>query len=139
MRAVLVFCLSTLPAMADSVVATRTIPARATVQAADVTLVSADIPGALTDARLAIGQEARVAIYAGRPINAASLTQAALVERNQIVRLRVSVGGLFIETEGRALSRAALGEAVRVMNLSSHAALTGRVADDGSVIIEPKG
>lgn len=139
MRAWVFALLAASPAMADSLVATHTLPARATLTAADVALVAADIPGALGDPALALGQETRVAIYAGRPITAAALTPAAVVERNQIVRLRVATGGLFIETEGRALARAAPGQEVRVMNLSSHAGLTGRVLADGSVIIQPKG
>ena len=42
-------------------------------------------------------------------------------------------GPLRIATEGRALDRAAAGEAVRVMNLASRQTVTGTVAPDGSI------
>jgi flagella basal body P-ring formation protein FlgA len=55
-------------ASADSLVATRTIRAQSVIEADDVTLVAAEIPNALALAADAVGLEARVAIYAGRPI-----------------------------------------------------------------------
>ena len=64
--------------LADSLVATRVIRPQETLVADAVTLVSADIPGALTDPMQAIGQEARVAIYPGRAILAEHLGAAAL-------------------------------------------------------------
>jgi flagella basal body P-ring formation protein FlgA len=57
----------------------------------------------------------------------------ALVERNSIVRMNYSRGPLRIVTDGRALDRAAVGETVRVMNLSSKQTVTGTVAPDGSI------
>jgi flagellar basal body P-ring formation protein FlgA len=97
----LVFLLIPLPALADSLVATRTIRAQTNLTAEDVTAVAMDIPGALTDPAAAIGQEARKVIYAGKPILATDLGPSAIVERNQIIPLAYSAGGLSILTEGR--------------------------------------
>lgn len=133
---VLVLCLPG-PVCADSLVATRTIPAKATVVEADFALVQADIPGALTDADAAVGQEAKVTIYPGRPIRAADLGPPTLVDRNQIVGLRYSVAGLAILTEGRALDRGGLGDVIRVMNSGSRATVSGRIGADGTVNVGP--
>lgn len=123
------------PALADSLVATRVIAAHAVITAEDITLVAADLPGALGDPAAAIGQEARVAIYPGRAIRSADLGRAALVERNQIVALVYRTGALTILTEGRALNRGGPGDIIEVLNLASRSRVTGRIADDGSVTV----
>ena len=123
------------PAFADAVVTTRPVPARAVLTAADVTVVDAEIPDALRDAGAVIGQETRVALFAGRPLRAADLTAPARVDRNQIVPLHYRQGGLAIVTEGRALGRGAEGEVIPVMNLASRSTVQGRVTADGAVIV----
>lgn len=122
-----------LPTMADSLVATRVIRAQTLLSAADVTLVAANIPGALTALNSALGLEARVTLYPGRAIRAQDLGPPALVDRNQIVTLIYVAGGLGITTEGRALARGGLGDVIQVMNLSSRTVLVGRVANDGAI------
>ena len=91
--AVLTFLLPGMAA-ADSVVAVKTIPARSLISAEDLTLVDAEIPGALTELGPAIGKETRVAVYAGRPLRAQDIQPLALIERNQIVSLTYQSGGL---------------------------------------------
>lgn len=125
------------PALADSLVATRTIRAQAMLTADDITSVAMDIPGALTDPSAAIGQEARVAIYAGKPIKPEDLGPSAIIERNQTIPLAYIVGGLSIMTAGRALSRGGVGDVIDVMNLSSHAKVTGQIGADGVVRVGP--
>ncbi len=126
-----------LPALADSLVATRTIRAQTPITTEDITAVAAEIPGALTDPAQAIGQEARVVIYAGRPVLAADLGPAAIVLRNQIVPLAYAAGGLVILTEGRALARGGVGEVIDVMNMASRTRVRGRVGADGVVHVDP--
>lgn len=126
------------PALADSLVATRVIQAQTELTADDVTMVAMDIPGAISDAAAAIGQEARVAIYPGRPIRAADLGRAAMVERNQIVPLAYVAGGLTILTEGRALSRGGAGEVIEVMNLASRNTVSAVIGVDGVARVGPE-
>ncbi len=118
---------------AEALVATRPIPAGTVLSIEDMAVVSAKIPGALTAADLALGQEARRAIAAGRPIMADDIAPPARVERNQIVPLHYAAGTLSIVTEGRALDQGAEGQVIAVMNLSSRSRVTGRVMADGSV------
>ena len=120
------------PAWADAVIATRTIPARTILSRGDLSTQSGKPPDAQELATL-LGQEARVTLYAGRPVRAADLRPPAVVSRNQIVPLVFSVGGLHITAAGRALDRAGAGEVVRVMNLNSRATLFGLVLADGRI------
>jgi len=130
--------LAAAPAFADSLVAIRPIRALSVINADDVTLVEADIEGALSEVSAAVGLEARVVIYAGRPVRAADLGPPAIVERNQIVVLTYHAGGLAILTDGRALARGGVGDVIRVMNLTSRITVTGQIRIDGLVDVGPQ-
>ncbi|MDX8346416.1 flagellar basal body P-ring formation chaperone FlgA [Cognatiyoonia sp. IB215446] len=125
------------PTAADTVVATRTIPAQSLIMDGDVTVSSRDIPGVVSDPAQVIGMEARVALFAGRPIRPADVGFPAVVERNQIIPLYFQRGGLMISTEGRALGRAGPGDLVRVMNISSRSTVTARIGADGAGYVAP--
>lgn len=125
----------TSPALGDALVATRTIRARSLVSQDDLTLVSAEIPGALSDPADAVGLEARVSIYPGKPVRLDDLRPPTLVERNQLVSLVYLSGGLAISAEGRALARGSDGDEIRVMNLGSRNTVSGRIGPDGTVYV----
>ena len=133
-RVILLLALAA-PVSAESLVATRTIRAKSLVAAEDLALVSAELPGALSDPGLAVGLEARVAIYAGKPVRPGDLGPPTLVDRNQLVTLIFLSGGLAISTEGRALARGSEGDDIRVMNLGSRNTVTGRIGPDGAVYV----
>lgn len=135
MRVMLALLLAAQPAVADSLVATRTIRAQTLIGPEDVTLVAADLPGALADPALAVGLEARVAIYAGKAVRPGDLGPPTLVDRNQVVTLIYLSGGLAISTEGRALARGSEGDVIRIMNLGSRTTVSGRVGPDGAVYV----
>lgn len=128
----LLFVLLAQSAAADTVVAARTIPAQSLIGPEDLLLRDIDTPGSLADPTLAIGQEARVALYAGRPIRPGDIGPPAIVERNQIVPLVYRSGPLTIVTEGRALDRAGAGDLIRIMNVASRTTVSARIAEDGS-------
>lgn len=123
-------CLA-LPANAETVVAARTIPAQSVISAEDLAFQDGDLPGGESDPLLFVGMEARVALYAGRPINIADVGFPAIVDRNQIIPLIFQSNGLMISTEGRSLARAGPGEIIRVMNLASRTTVSARIGDDG--------
>lgn len=118
---------------AQSVQPVRAIRAQTVLEAADLTLADPTVPGALQAIELAVGQEAKVALYPGRAILESQIGAPALVERNAMVRMTFVDGPLRIVTEGRALDRAAAGEPVRVMNLASRQTVTGTVKPDGTI------
>lgn len=123
------------PALADSIIAARTIRAKAVVAAADLAVSPESVPGAIETLDDAVGLEARATIFAGRPLTAGDLTQPAVVERNGLVEMIYDQGGLTILAEGRALNRGAPGDRIRVMNLASRMTVTGTVAGPGRVSV----
>ncbi|WP_425084161.1 flagellar basal body P-ring formation chaperone FlgA [Ruegeria profundi] len=123
-------------ALAEIVVPTRTIRAKEIISPEDLETKPRDLPGAVTDANALVGQEARVALYPGRPIRAADVGPPALVDRNDLVVLVFSSQPLSITTEGRALGRGAVGDRIRVMNLSSRTTVTGRIRSDGQIEVK---
>lgn len=122
---------------AETVIANGTIRGQHMIGPNDVTLVDATTPGALDDLALAIGMEARVNLFPGRPIRPGDLRPPAIVERNDIVTLRFQHGGLLVITEGRAMDRAAEGEPLRVLNLSSRNTVTATATAPGLVTVGP--
>lgn len=123
------------PACADTVFANRTIRPETILVAADLVTRKGTTPGTVTRSDAAIGMEARVALFAGRPIRLDDIGPPALIDRNQIVTLRFARNGLAISTAGRALMRGGMGDIVRIMNLSSRATVWGQVQQDGAVLV----
>jgi flagella basal body P-ring formation protein FlgA len=132
-RTLVLSFLAVQPAVAASVAPVRPIRAQTMVLASDLELTGESLPGAVASIEAAVGREARVTLYPGRPILAEQLGPPAVVERNQVVRMNFSRGALAISAEGRALDRGGVGERVRVMNLASKQIVTGAVAADGSI------
>lgn len=132
----LLITLTAAPVCADIVVPVRTIRAKEVILPSDLRLDPSSPPGVVTSPMQLIGQEARVALYPGRPIQPGDVGPPALIERNDIVSLVFAQGGLRILAEGRALERGAAGETVRVMNLSSRATVSGQIQPDGSIEVK---
>lgn len=137
MRWLVLLLLTAAPTAAETLVATRTIRPPTVLTAADVAVLPSQVAGALASPVEAIGLEARVVLYGGRPIHATDLGPPAIVERNQPVLLRYDLTSLSIAVEGRALMRGGAGEVIRVMNVASRSTVPGRVAPDGSVRVPP--
>lgn len=118
-------------------VAARTLRAQTVITGADLAMSDDEVPGALTDPNLAIGLETRTAIYPQQPISAGDLGPPAVVERNQMLPLAYRDGGLSILTEGRALDRGAVGDTIRIMNITSKATLFAKLGADGVAYVQP--
>lgn len=119
-------------ALAESVLANRTIRAHEVIGPHDVVLHGTAIQGVAQQLSDVVGQEARVALYAGRPVRLADIGPPSVVERNEIIRLIYERHGLRIATEGRALDRAGPGDMIRVMNLSSRNTVTALIDESGA-------
>ena len=134
MRVLLALLLfAAVPVQADILVPVRTIRAKEIIAASDIASKPADVTGALTHPEQIVGQEARVVLYAGRPIRPGDVGPPAIISRNDLVTLVYLQGGLQIITEGRALGRGAPGEVIRAMNSASRTTITGRIRPDGSI------
>jgi len=140
MRLFLLLCIALVlspPVAAQTVVAARTIRAQSVLTPDDLRLIDDEHPGAFNAIEELVGLEARVALYAGRPIRPGEIGPQAIIERNQIVTLLFQQSGLEIIAEGRALGRAGANDWLRVMNLASRQTVSGRVRADGIIIVNP--
>jgi flagellar basal body P-ring formation protein FlgA len=137
--AVLLLCVLAPPGWAETVVATHTIRAQSVLTAADVQLAKGNTPGAFSAIEDVLGLEARVNLFAGRPVLSGDIGAPAVIDRNQLVRLTFQSGGLSITADGRSLGRAGVGEILRVMNLGSRQTVSGVVQVDGSVVVGSSG
>ena len=136
MRGLLIaLLLSAAPAAADVLVAARTIPAQTLIGPDDLVFARMDDSTGVDDPALLVGMEARVALYAGRPVRPGDVGLPAIVDRNEIIPLIYDAGGLFIATEGRALGRGGAGEVIRVMNLTSRNTVTAKIGNDGAAYV----
>lgn len=134
---VCLLCLLPALAGAETLVPKRTIRAQSIITAEDLAIAARDTPGALTRPDEAIGLEARVTLYANRPLRPDDLGPASIIDRNALVLLRYATGSLQIAAEGRALSRGGIGDVIRVMNLASKTSVSGQIRPDGSVAVGP--
>lgn len=134
-RLAILLSLAASQVFAETVFATRTIRSQAIITEADVMLKEGVLPGTVSALSDAVGREARVVLYAGRPILADDIAAPALIERNQTVTLIFNGAGLRISTDGRALERGAEGDTVRALNLSSRSTVNGIVTKDGHIEI----
>lgn len=133
LRLFIALLFSVQPVLAESVVPIRTIRANTLILYTDVGLKNLNRTDGFSRLEDVIGQEARVALYPGRPIRVGDIGPPAVIVRNQIVRLEFSGFGLHIATEGRALERGGAGDIIRLMNLNSRATLFGQIQANGTV------
>lgn len=120
---------------AETLVASRTLPARTIITETDITIAAGDTAGAATAITDVLGKETRATIYSGRPLFLSALSEPALIERNQFATLVYELGALTISAEGRAMERGAAGALVRVMNLSSRTIVQGTVQPDATISV----
>ncbi|WP_439110709.1 flagellar basal body P-ring formation chaperone FlgA [Lentibacter sp.] len=132
----LIWVLAT-PALADVIVPIHTIRPKAVLTESDLQIRPANVTGTLNNLADVVGMEARISLYAGRPIRATDLRPPAVIDRNQIVPLSYQSGTLTIMTEARALDRAAPGETIKAMNLSSRTTVHALVLPDGTLTVRP--
>ncbi|KIC40292.1 flagellar basal body P-ring biosynthesis protein FlgA [Ruegeria sp. ANG-R] len=132
----LILCLTPLATLAEITVPTRTIRAKEVIAASDLETKAGDVAGAVRNPEMLVGQEARVALYPGRPIRPADIGPPAIVDRNDLVTLVFDRVALSITAEGRALGRGAVGERIRVMNLASRTTVTGVIRPDGQIEVK---
>jgi flagella basal body P-ring formation protein FlgA len=93
----------------------------------------ADLPvGVLTDPAQAIGQSAKTALPADRPLRADMLRQTLVVKQGQSVKVVSGGAGFQVASEGRALNNGAAGEVVQV-RLASGQVISGIARGDGTI------
>jgi len=84
-----------------------------------------------------IGKTPRQAVRAGVPLRGFDLAQPVVIARGSQVTMIYENGRMHLSTQGRALGDGAVGDSLRVVNLSSSRTVEGRVEADGTVRIGP--
>jgi len=123
----------------DVPVLTRIVRRGEVITEADISWTQVDLTPAtqnlLHEASDVIGKAPRTSLRAGTPLRPADLMQPAIIKRGSIVTMIYSSGPLQLTAKGRALNDAALGEPIRVANLTSSRTVEGVASSDGSVRI----
>jgi len=86
-----------------------------------------------------LGMAAKRRLRAGAPVSREDLEQPKLIHRNQMVTILLELPGLVLRAEGRALSDASMGEAVKVMNTQSKRIIHATARGQGLVSVAPAG
>ena len=132
-RNLFIFMLITGPLAAETIVPIRTLAPGRVILKIDLIHSENSVPGAVSKFSSITGKEARIALYANRPIFPADLREPAIIKRNQIVTLVFEQNKISISTQGRALARAGIGEKIKAMNSSSKTVVIGQVQPNGSI------
>lgn len=127
------------PGLAETLVATRVVRPHTVISENDFAVADQGVSGALAGSAKIAGLEARVTLYPGRPIMPEHVGPAAVVERNQPIKLIFRQGSLTISADARAMSRGGVGDVIRAMNLASRTTVSGRILPDGSVEVTSGG
>lgn len=122
-------------------VAARRLAPGATIQATDLRQVALPLDRvpeeAIVDEARLRGRVVQRSVAAGAPILAADLGGRAVVTRNSAVTMSVTLPGLVVTAQGRALEDGAAGDVIQVMNLASRAIVEAKVLGPGRVAVAP--
>lgn len=88
----------------------------------------------LADATDIIGKTPKRGVSAKRPIRGSEVGTPRLVEKGKMVELRYTTAYMSIQSRGEALENGSLGESIRIKNLDTERAISGRVV--GTNLIE---
>ncbi|MBM2575686.1 flagellar basal body P-ring formation protein FlgA [Jannaschia sp. Os4] len=88
---------------------------------------------ALTAMDALVGQQVHRMLAEGRPIAGRSVRAPLAIRKGDRVEIRFAEGGLVVAAPGKALSDAASGGAVRIVNLASNRSLNGVARPNGIV------
>lgn len=103
----------------------------------DVTLAEKDVArmtqGYLTDIKDINGMVLKYSVTAGAVLRPSLLQPPIVIKRGERVILLAEGGGIQVKMEGQSLMDGAVGDIIRVRNLSSHRVVEGTVVSPGVV------
>lgn len=118
-------------------------PRGAVLSASDLALEHRELgtlpAGYVADPAELVGKELRRPVQARAVVLPGMARAPELVRRGERVTLQAAAGGIAVHSEGEALNAGALGERVRVRNLSTRRVVEGTVGGDGLVLLTPAG
>ena len=90
------------------------------------------------DAEAAIGLAVRKPVRAGTAVSARDLTTPRVIAKNDTVSVQYRVGRVSLTLQGKALTPAAVGETVRIMNPGSKTVVEAVAAGPGLAVVGPQ-
>jgi len=127
-------------ALAEMVVATRTLERGEVLRPSDLALARRDLSRVqgrfVKDIDQAVGLRVKSALRANSPVRGYYLERVPLILSGQIVTIVVENEAVKITASGRAKGAGALGDLITVQNLSSQKDVAGRVVDSGTVRVD---
>ncbi len=90
------------------------------------------------DAEDAIGLAVRKPVRAGAPVSGRDLVVARAIAKNDTVSVHYKAGPVSLMMQGKALTSAALGETVRILNPQSKSVIEAVAAGPGVAVVGPQ-
>ena len=101
-------------------------------------LSSRQAAGSFPDGQAVIGREVKTAVNAGKPVFARQLMPVWLVEKGDDILIHATIGGILVETQGRALEDGQYGAWIKVKNSRSGKILAARIMSEKKVSVNAK-
>ena len=121
----------------QTVVATKPLGTGHVLKAEDIKLATVDISqmrkGFVKSKQQVLGQQLKYPLAMGAVVSPNALKSKKVVARGQVITLLAKAGTMEVRMSGKALASAALGQRVKVKNLSSKRVVEGIVASPGVV------
>lgn len=121
----------------DVVIAARTLPRAAVLQAGDVRTARRNLaalsPGYITDVKSVLGMVLQRPLSPGTLLDQSALKPRRLVHRGETVTIVAETGGLTVRVNGTALMDGSYGQLIRVRNQGSRREIQGVVTAAGQV------
>jgi flagella basal body P-ring formation protein FlgA len=125
--------------MVELAAPTRSIKAGESISAGDLELRKIPLRrldmSAMASMEQILGKAARRTLPKGRPVRLVDLREPYLVRKNQLVTILLEAGPLVLRTRGKALSDAARGQSLRVMNIASKRIIEATARKEGLVAV----
>jgi len=110
-----------------------------TVQDADLQWISVRtdrlIGNVITDAGQLVGMTTKRPLRTNQMLRGSDLVMTPAIRKNSLVTLALQTGQMSLTVTGKALEDAAIGQAIRVVNVNSKKELTGIVRDPSTIVI----
>lgn len=90
------------------------------------------------DSRGVIGQAVRRPIRAGAAVSLADLSSPKVIKRDDLVTVAYAAGGIKLVLQGKAMSSAALGEVVDILNPTSKKTIQAVAAGPDQAVVGPE-
>lgn len=127
-------------ALAEMVVASRTLERGEVLVASDLSLARRDLSHVqgrfLKTVEEAVGLRVKMALRANSPVRGDYLERVPIIKSGQVVTILVENEVVRITATGRAKSAGALGDTITVQNLASQKDLAARVMDASTVRVD---